>query len=63
MVHLILICPLANTEDDVQVIHLAYPESVVEMDKDILGVAKEFLYEGFIDTEEAILESGVQASL
>uniref|UniRef100_M1DZA2 Polyprotein protein n=1 Tax=Solanum tuberosum TaxID=4113 RepID=M1DZA2_SOLTU len=55
--------PPATTRDNVRVEEVADPESEAEMDVEMLEVAKEASYEGLTETEEAMVDAIVQASL
>lgn len=55
--------PLAITEVEVRVEETVDPESEVETDEDMLEVAKEALYEGFIETEKTMVNTVVHDSL
>ncbi|KAG5580847.1 hypothetical protein H5410_051474, partial [Solanum commersonii] len=55
--------PPATTKDDVRAEEVADPESEVETDEEMLGVAEEVSYEDLTKTEEAMVDAVVQTSL
>uniref|UniRef100_M1DHP3 Polyprotein protein n=1 Tax=Solanum tuberosum TaxID=4113 RepID=M1DHP3_SOLTU len=55
--------PLAITGDEVRVEQTIDLESEAETDEELLEVAEEASYEGLTETEEAMVDATVQASL
>uniref|UniRef100_M1D8Q5 Gag-pol polyprotein n=1 Tax=Solanum tuberosum TaxID=4113 RepID=M1D8Q5_SOLTU len=55
--------PPTTTEYDVRVEEAADPKSKAEMDEEMLGVVEDVSYEGLTETEEAMVDVAVQASL